>query len=555
MRGSPISKPIRPSAQNFHHSSLHHSHSPPSPVPRQRSFHTPPPAIKDIENKSRLTKKDETKEKRKEKKEKNSDGRPSYPNQKQIPNGPGTGSTTNVTAEVGGRGGREKGKNKIMEEEDEDDTDEDFQGTLRRLLPSTSASTSVIKASESGASTPRPQTLKLKLKLPPGAQAQVRKPSAEKKVALPGGGKVKTTKVMRKFKRRDTADEMDTDGEESSLSEVRSVGDGKEGEDAKGYYESSEGEDSEEETTEVVVITELPPHPGKAPEEGGVVTWSDYELEDFADGGWAIEVSSPELKGVDDEMWFSKLDSQGPSEAEDGDHPLLVIDSWNGLDTTEDDRANSDLLSEDDGETTDSLDEDDHVALVRFGIEVEEPPVEPLIPMTTSLAELELSGQPSPDEAMSPPSASDNNQAAPHSLPAELSATISMEALANDPEKVLTEAAKSLGVDLETAASILTGVGMSVIFTHEGGSSPSSKRKLRHKRKKKEGQERSLRKVTAKNLTETDAPSEPVMGTFLIHSDSGRSVIDGKKPPASPFSRKPGSVRPSRANSSERVSD
>jgi hypothetical protein len=103
---------------------------------------------------------------------------------------------------------------------------------------------------------------------------------------------------------------------------------------------------------------------------------------------------------------------------------------------------------DDGGDTTDTLDDSDHLGLIRFGIEAadeDDEDAEELL--TTALRERHLSDA------------------------RNMGISISINALAEQPEAVIEKTARTLGVTKETAAKILTSVGMSLLMN--GGSAGS----------------------------------------------------------------------------------
>jgi hypothetical protein len=248
-----------------------------------------------------------------------------------------------------------------------------------------------------------------------------------------------------------------------------------------------------------ISLTDIPPTGGR-----GVVTWSDYdsvedseadedagEFEDELEQLLALSeaVVGPVQKFDYEfgEMWFEEVGHHGDDESgsgnedsdDEGDKTLTLVDGFHravgdssedSSDESDDDEEDSDGhqygfdFDEDDGDTTDSLDSDDHVGLVRFGIEVDTDSTAMdsdsdndffnLPPGTISLATVQppttadLAALPQARYLLSSNIGQENG----------IEMMIDLHDLERDPSKVISQAAKGLGVNKGTAARILGGV-------------------------------------------------------------------------------------------------
>lgn len=102
-------------------------------------------------------------------------------------------------------------------------------------------------------------------------------------------------------------------------------------------------------------------------------------------------------------------------------------------------------VEDDGGDTTDTLDDTDHLGMIRFGIEAAESDDEDAEEVLANAIR-------------------DRNLIDAHNM----GLSVSIEALAEQPEAVVLKTARSLGISTETAAKILTSVGMSILMRSHG---------------------------------------------------------------------------------------
>lgn len=102
-------------------------------------------------------------------------------------------------------------------------------------------------------------------------------------------------------------------------------------------------------------------------------------------------------------------------------------------------------LEDDGGDTTDTLDDTDHLGMIRFGIEAAESDDEDTEEVLANAIR-------------------DRNLIDAHNM----GLSVSIEALADQPEAVVLKTARSLGISTEMAAKILTSVGMSILMRSNG---------------------------------------------------------------------------------------
>jgi hypothetical protein len=304
-----------------------------------------------------------------------------------------------------------------------------------------------------------------------------------------------------------------------------------------GYSSEDEDDDDDDDNNYHVLleITELPRADGRA-----VVTWSGDDDGDDSDGDELDEllalaeddiISSSE--GDVGQMWYQEISGSESESSSDDDGSMLVMESWTpaqfALQGESD--GEDDYTTDYSGDTTDSLDDTDHVALVRFGIEVDADVSDAEGAFSNGNADFDL-GVVSTEDGTT---------------------TISMAALAENPRAVVAEAAQNLGVNPTTAAKILASVGISVLMNGNDQERRSSRRRL------SEGDNTNPREVAASGVA-TPTPSKPfapAMGTFISSSNAPESsvVIDGSSNSVpSPFSAKkpPRSLR--KMNRSSKVS-
>lgn len=127
--------------------------------------------------------------------------------------------------------------------------------------------------------------------------------------------------------------------------------------------------------------------------------------------------------------------------------------------------------------------------------------------------------------------------------------SISMQALAEQPEMVIAKTAKTLGVSVATAAKILTSVGMSILMTN--GQSSDVEHSDRENGQKAHRQKRTQAKdvlvsstqappqpVANANVASDSQYRQPVLGSFQPNGDADLCVVVGQSelPAPSPFS-------------------
>jgi hypothetical protein len=271
-------------------------------------------------------------------------------------------------------------------------------------------------------------------------------------------------------------------------------------------------------------FTEFPPGEGRA-----VVTWSgddDSEADDLEELLALAESDMISSSGADDgEMWYQEISGSESSGEDDGN--MLIMEGWAPASFTRDgvsDEEYGDVYMTDDGDTTDSLDDTDHVALVRFGIEVDADGSDADAGVSHASADF-ANG----DRGVGVVSTEDGKT------------TISMSALAENPRAVVAETAQNLGVNRTTAAKILASVGISVLMGNEGASE-SNRRSPRGARRRPGENAKTEEKDSSQSTAVTSLPPRaPPMGTFFPSATGPEStvVIDGSSNPVpSPFSSK-----------------
>lgn len=114
-------------------------------------------------------------------------------------------------------------------------------------------------------------------------------------------------------------------------------------------------------------------------------------------------------------------------------------------DETESECDLPEAFEDDGGDTTDTLDDTDHLGMIRFGIEAAESDDEDAEEVLANAIR-------------------DRNLIDAHNM----GLSVSIEALAEQPEAVVLKTARSLGISTETAAKILTSVGMSILMRSNG---------------------------------------------------------------------------------------
>ena len=145
--------------------------------------------------------------------------------------------------------------------------------------------------------------------------------------------------------------------------------------------------------------------------------------------------------------------------------------------------------ADDGGDTTDTLDDTDHVGLVRFGIEAIDKDDED----TEEALQLAMRDRTLVDAR-------------------NMGLSISIDALTEQPELVIAKTARSLGVSSETAAKILTSVGMSLLM-NPGGDSSTGQSSLQRKQERRERRNRIAPKPVH---TEVDAGAAPIASTSAV---------------------------------------
>lgn len=210
-------------------------------------------------------------------------------------------------------------------------------------------------------------------------------------------------------------------------------------------------------------------------------------------------------------------------------------------------------LEDDGGDTTDTLDDTDHLGMIRFGIEAAE------------------SDDEDAEEALAN-AIRDRNLIDAHNM----GLSVSIEALAEQPEAVVLKTAKSLGVTTETAAKILTSVGMSLLMRSNGHErdvfaeprpSSSSSRDLPTNEPQTQAQAApsansvgpaasTSAQPASNSISNTDANKNtsktftPVLGDFAPSGEADLCVVVGATdaPAPSPFSARKRKTRSSTRN-------
>jgi hypothetical protein len=199
-------------------------------------------------------------------------------------------------------------------------------------------------------------------------------------------------------------------------------------------------------------------------------------------------------------------------------------------DSTEDELSEecSSVAEEDDGgDTTDTLDDTDHLGLVRFGIEaVDEDDEDAEEALQTAMLDRHMSDA------------------------RNMGLSVSMQALAEQPELVIAKTAKTLGVSVATAAKILTSVSMSILMTNGGipdnEKSDDEPRRTSQLYKRPQAATRAIgapqpasaRSLAAQGVSERSVDGQPVLGSFEPSGDADLCVVVGQSemPAPSPFS-------------------
>ena len=151
------------------------------------------------------------------------------------------------------------------------------------------------------------------------------------------------------------------------------------------------------------------------------------------------------------------------------------------------------LASEDEGDTTETLDDSDHLGLVRFGIEaIDEDDEDAEEALTYAILERNLIDA------------------------RNMGLSISINALAEHPEAVITKTARTLGVIPEIAAKILTTVGMSILID-SGANAPTS-------RKKRKTRETEATQCTSQKLKEGHTLSTVPFAPAGVSGDAAATV-------------------------------
>lgn len=223
----------------------------------------------------------------------------------------------------------------------------------------------------------------------------------------------------------------------------------------------------------------------------------------------------------------------------------MMVPAGASDESTDEELSEEEVMSENDGgDTTDTLDDSDHIGLLRFGIEAADEDDEDA------------------EEALAA-ARRDRNLIDARNM----GLSISFNALANHPKTVINKTARTLGVAPETAAKILTSVGMSILFNN--GSIQSQPIPAEDAAEEEEKEEESIPKkgrgkqrlpprpvgmdedtpseatATAKPSTTTSKPepsrtlkpNAPILGNFEPAGEADLCVVVSNDAPApSPFS-------------------
>lgn len=212
-------------------------------------------------------------------------------------------------------------------------------------------------------------------------------------------------------------------------------------------------------------------------------------------------------------------------------------------------------MEDDGGDTTDTLDDTDHLGMIRFGIEAAESDDEDAEEVLANAIR-------------------DRNLIDAQNM----GLSVSIEALAEQPEAVVLKTARSLGISTEIAAKILTSVGMSIlvrsnghdrdVFAEPRPSSSSSNREPTAANgqasistnpasappaSRSEASMQALEAAATSNVSTTQKMSktfEPVLGDFAPSGEADLCVVVGASdaPAPSPFSARKRRTRTSTRN-------
>lgn len=126
--------------------------------------------------------------------------------------------------------------------------------------------------------------------------------------------------------------------------------------------------------------------------------------------------------------------------------------------------------------------------------------------------------------------------------------SVSMQALAEHPELVIAQTAKTLGVSVATAAKILTSVGMSILMTNDNVSDTERSDTEAASRSQRQSRaaagpsavasRSSAAASSARSATESGSNGQPVLGSFEPAGDADLCVVvkQSELPAPSPFS-------------------
>lgn len=194
-------------------------------------------------------------------------------------------------------------------------------------------------------------------------------------------------------------------------------------------------------------------------------------------------------------------------------------------------------LEDDGGDTTDTLDDTDHLGMIRFGIEAAESDDEDAEEALANIIR-------------------DRNLIDAHNM----GLSVSIEALAEQPEAVVAKTARSLGISTETAAKILTSVGMSLLMRSDSHSrdvfveprpstsaiSDEASKQQQESRVVQSSASGPIPSTSAQPATSVAQPAnsnvnktfEPVLGDFAPAGEADFCVVVGASdaPAPSPFS-------------------
>lgn len=197
----------------------------------------------------------------------------------------------------------------------------------------------------------------------------------------------------------------------------------------------------------------------------------------------------------------------------------LIWASVAGPGDTSDDEVSEDCVSvtygddNDGGETTDTLDDTDHLGLVRFGIE--------------AVDEDDEEAEEALQHAMLDRHMSDARN---------MGLSVSMQALAEQPELVIAKTAKTLGVSVATAAKILTSVGMSLLV--ENGNASDAERSEAEATSSRASHQNASSRRSIGATGECSISGQPILGSFEPNGVADLCVVVGQSelPAPSPFS-------------------